>query len=266
MKSYFEDKTIWITGASSGIGKEIARQIVAFNPERLILSARSVDKLEEFKSHFPNQTIEIVPLDLLNYNDVYSQASQWVQKNGRVDILFNNGGISQRSSAEETDISVYRKLIDVNFFGSIAITKAVLPEMVRFGHGHIVTTSSVVGKIGSPMRSGYAASKHALHGFFDSLRAEVPKSIKISMVMPGYIRTDISKNAVVGDGSKHGKMDTNQEKGMDVEVMVAQMLKAISLGKSEIIIGGSETLGIYIGRFFPRILEKVLKNIKVTDQ
>jgi short-subunit dehydrogenase len=143
----------------------------------------------------------------------------------------------------------------------VALTKAVLPVMVKQKSGHIVVTSSLSGKLGSPMRSGYCASKHALHGFFDALRAEVFKdNIKVTMVCPGYIQTQISINAIGADGSQHGQMDTNQANGIPVEVCASKIVKAIKNNKSEIYIGGKEVLGVYLKRFFPRILERIVIN------
>jgi short-subunit dehydrogenase len=263
MRSYYKNKTAWITGASSGIGKGIALGLAKAGIKRLIISARSEDKLNELKSQLAELEVVVVPLDLADYESVMDTVETVLGETGPVDFLFNNGGISQRSKVEETGLDVYKRLMDVNYLGSVAMTKAVLPYMIGQSSGHVIAISSVAGKIGTPMRSGYSASKHALHGFFDSLRAEVSKQgIRVSLVCPGYIKTDISVNALSADGSKHGKMDENQEKGMTVEQFVQILLRKLAVGKSEIVIGGSETMGITLKRFAPGILERILEKIE----
>lgn len=263
MRTYYKGKSAWITGASSGIGEGIAFGLANAGIKKLIISARSEDKLRALKTQLPDIEVEVVPLDLSNYEEVMDHAARVLQESGPVDFLFNNGGISQRSNVEATEMEVYKRLMDVNYLGSVAMTKAVLPYMLGQSSGHIIGVSSVAGKIGTPMRSGYAASKHALHGFFDSLRAEVSKSgIRVSLVCPGYIKTDISVNALSADGSKHGKMDANQEKGMSVSEFVKILLRRLELGQTEIVIGGSETMGITLKRFAPGILERILEKIE----
>jgi short-subunit dehydrogenase len=188
-----------------------------------------------------------------------------VARFGGIDILINNGGISQRSKALDTSLEVDKKLMDVNYFGTIALTKAVLPHMLLHELGHIVTISSLVGIIGSPLRSSYSAAKHALHGFFDSLRAELGDSpVQITLICPGFIRTDVSKNALTGDGAPLGTMDDATGNGMLPEVLAQQVLRAIEKGKEEVYIGGKEIIAIYFKRFLPGMFSKFIKKAKVT--
>lgn len=255
-----KDKVIWITGASSGIGEAMAYKM-AKEGAKLVLSARRKEELERVKNAcgLLENDILVLPLDVENFESFESLKDTVVAKFGRIDILFNNAGISQRGGVLESDLSVFQKIININLMGVVALTKAVLPQMIKQNAGHIVVTSSLSGKLGSPMRSGYCASKHALHGFFDALRAEVyENNVKVTMICPGYIQTDISVNAIGADGNKHGKMDNNQENGVPVDVCAAKIVKAIKADKSEIYIGGKEVLGVYLKRFFPKILEKIV--------
>jgi short-subunit dehydrogenase len=200
-------------------------------------------------------------MDVTEIEHFGEKVNQIINAFGRIDVLFNNAGISQRGSVVESQFENYRTIMEINFFGVVALTKAVLPIMVSQKSGNIAVTSSISGKLATPMRSGYCASKHALHGFFDSLRAEVWKdNIHVTLVCPGYIQTDISKNAIAADGSSHGKMDENQLKGLSVEKCAEKIVGAIQENREEISIGGKETLGIYIKRFFPKILSKIVRN------
>jgi len=255
----FQDQRVWITGASSGIGEALAH---AFHQAgaRLILSARREDELRRVQAQCGGEALaKILPLDVTQADDLQDKAHTALEIFDGVDILVNNAGITQRSLVKDTEIDVYRKLMEVNFFGAVALTKAVLPSMVENKAGHIVIISSLVGKFGTPLRSGYAAAKHALHGFFDSLRAEVSHcGIEVLLVCPGYIRTDISLHALRGDGSAHAKMDSGQARGMPVEECAAEILKALARGKQEIYVGGRDKYIVYVKRFFPGIFSRMI--------
>ena len=255
----FHDQRVWITGASSGIGEALGH---AFHQAgaRLILSARREDELRRVQSQCGGEaSSRILPLDVTQADDLQEKTRAALGMFGGIDILVNNAGITQRSLVKDTELDVYRKLMEVNFFGAVALTKAVLPSMIENKTGHIVVISSLVGKFGTPLRSGYAAAKHALHGFFDSLRAEVSHSgIKVLLVCPGYIRTDISLHALRGDGSTHARMDTGQARGMPVEECAAQILKALVRGKQEIYVGRKDKYIVYVKRFFPGIFSRVI--------
>jgi dehydrogenase/reductase SDR family member 7B len=183
---------------------------------------------------------------------------------GHIDIMLHNGGISQRSLVRETSIEVDRKLMEVNFFGTVALTKALLPHFLKRKSGHFAVISSLVGKFGSPYRSAYAASKHALHGFFDSLRAELFKeNIAVTMICPGFIKTQVSVNALTADGSPLNFMDDAQANGMSAETCAHKIYNALHKQKEEVNIGGKEILAVYVKRLFPSLFSKIIRKAKV---
>ena len=260
-----KDQVVWITGASSGIGEALALACAA-EGARLVLSARSRETLEALaeRTSLPRENILILPIDLSRQDNFPEAVAHVINTFGEIDLLINNAGISQRSLAIETDLSVDRQLMEVNYFGTVALTKAVLPRMIARKQGHIVVVSSLVGKFGTPKRSGYSASKHALHGYFDSLRAELwQQGITISLICPGFIRTQITYSALTGDGSPQGTMDAATDKGMDPDRFAQKMLNAIRRQKDEAYIGGPEIRGIYLKRFFPRLFNRIIRRARV---
>ncbi len=261
----FKDKVVWITGASSGIGEAL---VYAFDKRgaKIIISARREAELERVKNSCQNSdNIIIQPLDLENHNSIEDITQEVLKKVINVDFLINNGGISQRSFAKDTPLNVDKRIMNINYFGTIALTKAVLPNMLERKNGHITVISSVTGKIGVPLRSAYAASKHALHGFFDTLRAESWKeNIHISIICPGFIRTNISKNALKADGTAQNTMDPATDKGIEPSVLAEKIIQTISKKKEEVVIAGKENLALYLKRFLPGLLSKIIKKAKVT--
>lgn len=261
----FKNKTIWITGASSGIGEALAYEF-AHQGANLVLSARREDALKQVAANCnPAVKVWIEILDVANFASLPDKAKSIIEKAGQVDILINNAGVSQRSLAKDTDFSVDERLININLLGTIALTKAILPYMLQRKTGHFVVISSLMGKFSSPLRSAYAAAKHGLHGFFDALRMEIePDGLHVTMVCPGFIKTDISKNALVGDGEKQGKMDDAQESGMLPSVLAKKIVHAVGKQKDEVYFGGKETFAIYLNRLSPSLLKKVVMGSKVT--
>ena len=263
---YFKNKRIWITGASSGIGEALAKAF-AEHGAQLILSARNeveINRVSAACLKAGASSVLVQPLDLEQHDRIPSIVDTVLYKVGKVDILINNGGVSQRSLAQETSLEVDKKLMAINYFGTVALTKALLPNMLMHQLGHIVTITSLTGKFGTAYRSSYAASKHALHGFFDSLRSELSDAhIKITLICPGFVRTNVSRNALTGDGAKLGTMDEATEKGMAPERLAYKILQAIESGKEEAYFGGKEVLGIYLKRFFPAYFSKMLRKAKV---
>ena len=262
----FKNKVIWITGASSGIGEALTYALHR-RGAKLILSSRRKEVLEEVKKNCGGDTsdIHILPLDLAQTEELNDKADQALGLYGHIDYLFNNGGISQRSEVINTKLEVVRRVMEINFFGSVALTKAVLPSMVERQSGHIIVTSSVMGKFGTRLRSSYAASKHALHGYFDCLRQEVyDDNINVSLVCPGYIKTDVTINALEGDGSKHNKMGKGQQKGMAPSEFAEKLLPKITKRKEEIYIGGMEIWAVFLKRFVPKLFNKILRRSEVT--
>ena len=263
---FFKNKRVWITGASSGIGEALA---VAFaeHGAHLILSARNeveINRVGAACSKAGAASVLVQPLDLERHDSIPGIVEIVLKKVGKVDILVNNGGISQRALAKDTALEVDKKLMAVNYFGTVALTKALLPNMLMHQLGHIVTITSLTGKFGSPYRSSYAASKHALHGFFDSLRAELADAhIKVTLICPGFVHTNVSKNALTGDGAKLGTMDEATEKGMAPDRLAHKILQAVEQGKEEAYFGGKEVLGVHLKRFFPHYFAKMIRKAKV---
>lgn len=262
-------KVIWITGASSGIGEALSYEL-ARQGARLILSARRKDQLERVKGNCvptSQPSVRVLPLDLEKPETLKLSTEAAIQLFGHIDILVNNGGISQRSFAKDTLIEVDRRIMEVNYFGAVALTKYLLAHFLKRGKGHFVTVSSVTGIFGTPYRSGYAASKHALHGFFDSLRAELYRDVKdniaVTMICPGFIKTPITLSAVTGDGTPLGKMDDAQYKGKPPEWCAAKIADAIRSKKEEVYIGGKEVLGVKFKRLFPRLFSRYIRNAAV---
>lgn len=264
--AFFKNKRVWITGASAGIGEALA---LAFAQQgaHLILSARKEPELQRVAAAATAAgaaSVLVQPLDLAQHDDLPALAEKVLRQVGKVDVLVNNGGISQRALALDTALDVDKKLMNVNYFGTVALTKAVLPTMLTHQLGHIVTITSLTGKFGSPYRSSYAAAKHALHGFFDSLRAELSHTpIRVTLICPGFIKTNVSVNALTGDGASLGVMDDAQANGMLPEVLAQKILRTIERGKEEAYFGGKEVLGVYLKRFFPAYFSKVLRKAKV---
>jgi short-subunit dehydrogenase len=262
----FQNKVVWITGASSGIGKALALEL-SQQGALLILSARKETTLHEVKAACANsENVKVLPLDLEHYNDFGQKVVEALKWFGRIDILVNNGGISQRSFAKDTSIEVDKRIMEINYTGTVALTKAVLPHFIERKQGHIVVTTSIVGKIGTPLRSTYAASKHALHGFFDSLRAEVYNdNIAVTLICPGYVTTEISKNALLGDGTPQQTMDKATANGIKPERFAKLMAKAIAKKKEEAYIAGAkEKLGVYVKRWIPKLFSYMVRKLSVT--
>lgn len=256
----FDRQVVWITGASSGIGEALA---VAWSRQgaRLVLSARNAAELERVRRACANPEQHLVrPLDLTDSGAIETLAQSVLREVGHVDVLVHSGGVSQRSLASETGLATDRAIMDLNYFGTVALTKAVLPSMIARGAGQIVPISSVIGYVGVPLRSAYAASKHALHGFFEALRAETAKQgIVVTMVVPGYVRTKVSENALRGDGTKHGKLDETHAKAMLAEEAAPRIIEAVAKKKAEVRVGGKEIHAVLLRRFLPGLLRRVLR-------
>ena len=263
---YYHKKTVWITGASSGIGEALTYELNE-QGANVIISARRISELERVRNNckHPN-SITILPMDVTAVMEVYKATEDMVKKFGKIDIAILNAGISQRSMVKDTLLPVERKIMDVNFFGATTLTKALLPSMIQHQLGHFVVISSLVGKFGIALRSTYSASKHALHGYYDSLRGELHQHhIKVTLVCPGYIKTNISINAMNSEGEKHNKMDKTQEKGWTPKRAAKRILRAVRKEKREIYFGGYEVVGVYLKRFFPGVFARTIARRKTTE-
>lgn len=258
--------TIWITGASSGIGRSLALEY-SKKKVNLILSSRNKAKLEGLKEQMGNPSrVRVLPLDLTQPDTFPERVRQARDFFGGIDVMIHNGGISQRSLASETQLKVDRMIFETNYFGTVGLTKCLLPLFKEQGRGHFVVITSVVGKFGTPLRSSYSGSKHALHGFFDSLRAELhEENIKVTLICPGFVNTDVSINALTGDGSRQDKMDKATKAGLSPDDFAIRAIRAISREKREVVISGiPEKFAVLVKRFFPGLHARLIHRAAVT--
>jgi dehydrogenase/reductase SDR family protein 7B len=260
MDNHFNNKVAWITGASSGIGEALAYELSAAGA-RLILSGRRMEELERVKQACsdPAQVI-LLQLDLADAPSLEEKTAVAVGCFGHIDIMVHNGGVTQRSLVIETSMEVHRRIMEVNYFSYVALTRALLVHFVARKAGHFVITSSVMGKIGTPMRAVYAAAKHALHGFFDCLRAEVAgDNIKVTLLTPGYIRTNISLFAHTAKPYGLANSSENITNGFPADRAAKQIMKAIKRGAFEPYIGrfGSERIALWVNRLAPGIFTRI---------
>ncbi len=259
----FKDKTVWIIGASAGIGEYIAYGC-AIRGARIILSARRKEALETVAAQCRDLGAEarVYVLDVTSPDEIELVCHEVINDFGGVDVLINNVGVSQRALASESPLAIDRRIMEINYFGIVDITKRMLPEMLAQGYGHIAVTSSVVGKFGFPLRSAYAASKHALHGFFESLYLENKKhGISVTMVCPGRVKTDVSKNALMEDGTAHGVMDPGQAKGMTAAECAERYITGIEKNRREVYMG-QEAILIYLRRFIPPLFYRIAEKVR----
>jgi dehydrogenase/reductase SDR family member 7B len=262
----FKDKIVWITGASSGIGEALAYAFVKENA-RIIISSNQPEELEAVKQKCQAMGADVMSVcfDLISPESIKQAADLVLQKYGKVDILINNGGISQRSFIRETPMDIDRKLMEINYFSGIYLTKLLLPSMINQKQGHIAVTSSIVGKFGFPLRSAYSASKHAIQGFYETLRFEEKENnIKVTVIIPGRVRTNISINAVTKNGQAYGKMDDGQNDGITPEKSAKIIIRAIKRNKREVLVGSKELLMVHFRRFIPALFYRLASKQKHT--
>ena len=257
------DKVIWITGASSGIGEELAYEWSKLGAH-VILSARRESELERVKAACAHSNrCTIAPLDLSRQEDIEATADRMLQQFGAIDILVNNGGISQRSLVVETDVAVDRRIMEVDYFSGVILTKKLLPAMIAKGSGHIVAISSIVGLFGFPLRSAYSAAKHAMHGFYETVWAELhTQGIRVTVVCPGRILTNVSLHALTKDGTPHGVMDHGLANGIKAETCARKIMKAIRNNKKEVYIGKKDLLMIYFKRYIPWLYYRLVSKVQ----
>lgn len=254
---------VWITGASSGIGAAVAKQY-AQKGYRLILSSRREDALQAVADQCHPTEIFLLPFDLTATQKAPEHVQKAIAAFGQVDILINNGGISQRSLIEDTKFEVYARLMEVDYLGTVALSVALLPHFIERQKGHYVAVSSIMGKFSSPYRAGYCAAKHALHGFFDAMRMEQEKNgIHVTMICPGFINTQVSANAITGNGTPLGKSDRGTKLGVDADRCARRIVRAIDHKKWEVNIGRKELLGIYLKRLSNKWTHRVVMKSQV---
>ena len=264
--SYFDNKVVWITGASSGIGEALAYTF-AKHRVKLVLSARRADELARVKAacKLPDADVLILPMDVSEHEQMESATQKVIAQFGQVDILINNAGLSHWSKIKDTSLDVIKTILNVNFFGAVSLTKAVLPEMIKRKRGNIVVISSILGKIVTPKQGAYNASKHALMGFFDTLRAEISgDGIKVLLVCPGFVRTNVAKNSLNKEGKPINKDNDMIAKGLDPLYVSEQVLDAIASGNEEILVAGpKEKFAVLIKRLAPGLFSKFISNNKI---
>lgn len=257
-------RIVWITGASSGIGEACAYRYAA-DGCKLVLTSSSRERLETVAEECRCRgasDVRVLPYDLSEPEGIKLLTREAWAAFGGIDILFCNAGISQRTRVENTPLPMVRKIMEVNFFASVSLAEAILPLMTDNGGGRIAVTTSIAGRFGFPLRCAYSASKHALYGFFETLRAENhDKGISITFVCPGRVRTNISFNALDKGGVRHGKMDPGQEGGISPEKAARTIVRAIEKRKNEVLVGRSELLMVYVKRFFPNLCTRLARKI-----
>ncbi len=262
----FENKVVWITGASSGIGEALAYTF-AKRGAKLVLSARREEELQRVAANckLAEANYLVLPFDVSKYEEAEAKAQQVLARFGQVDILVNNAGLSHWSKIKDMTMEVLKRIIDTNFLGGAALTKAVLPSMLEKRKGQIVVVSSILGKIVTHKQAAYNASKHALHGFFDTLRAEYSgEGIKVLIVCPGFVNTNVAKNSLDRNGNPIGRNNKMIETGLDPLYVSEQILSAIESGKEEILLAGSkEKFGVFLKRFAPGLFSKFIANNKI---
>lgn len=258
-------RTVWITGASSGIGEACAYRY-ASRGCKLVLTSSSREKLESVADRCRQEgasDVRVLPYDLSEPEGIKLLTREAWDAFGGIDILYCNAGISQRTRVEDTPLPMVRKIMEVNFFAPVALSEAVLPLMISNGGGRIAVTTSIAGRFGFPLRCAYSASKHALYGFFETLRAENhDKGISVTMVCPGRVRTNISLNSLDRGGVKHGVMDPGQDKGLSPEKAARIIVRAIDRRRDEVLVGRAELLMVYVKRFFPGLCTRLAGKIK----
>lgn len=265
----YDGKVIWITGASSGLGRELAIALADYNV-CLILSARQIEKLEETQklANLPPERCLILPMDLttIKEDQIKMIGDRILLKFGKLDLLIHNASLSQRSLAHETIDEVDRKIMETNFFGPIKLTKFILPTLFKAEQPHIVVISSLAGKFGVPLRSTYCAAKHALHGFFEAMKLELKDRIKVSFFILGGVKTESAMHALNADGSVHNQLDFWHERNMPAEKCAMQIIKRIPSHKEEWIIGRVEKFGVWLKQNLPIVHQKILFSFYQKDQ
>ena len=260
----FTGKTFWITGAASGLGRSFSL-LLANCQVRLIISDRDDQGLQQTAHEIVarGSTALVVLLDMSDIPSIFETAKKIISDGEKISGLYQFAGISQRSLVNETPIENDRMIMEVNFFGVVALTKAILPHMLENGGGQLAATSSLVGKFGFQYRSAYSASKHALHGFFESLVAENSKyNIKVSMLIPGRVQTNISIHAIEKDGKEHGKLDPGQANGITAEKAATLIFSGLKHERKEIWVGGNDRMFLHIRRFIPTLYYYLARRIK----
>lgn len=255
-----KDKIVIITGASSGIGKALAHEFAA-RGAKLVLGARRLDLLERLKEDLSPAEVVICQTDVSVEADCQRLVEDAVSRYGRVDVLVNNAGISMRAIFDEVELDVLRRLMDVNFWGTVYCTKYALPYLLQ-SKGSVVGVISIAGFVGLPGRTGYAASKFAIRGFLDTLRVEnLKKGLHVLVAAPGFTASEVRKVALTANGEKQGETPRNEDKMMSAEVCARHIVCAVEKRKRELVLTFIEgKLTVFLGKFWPSLLDKLSYN------
>ncbi len=253
-------KVVVITGASSGIGKALAHEF-ARRGAHLVLAARRLDRLEQLQKELSDTETLIVKVDVSNEDDCKEMVDKAIDEFGQIDVLINNAGISMRSLFIETDLDVIKKLMDVNFWGTVFCSKYVLPHLLKT-KGSLVGVISIAGYVGLPGRTGYSASKYAIRGFLDALRIEnLKKGLHVLVAAPGFTASEVRQVALTGDGSQQGETPRDENKMMSAEECASLIANAVTKRKRHLIMTFKEgKLTVFLGKIFPSLLDKLTYN------
>ncbi len=261
LNKQYDQKVIWITGASSGLGRELAIALAAYDV-KLILSSRQETKLRETQklANLEAERCLILPMDLTTIKEeqIKMISDRILLKFGKLDLLIHNASLSQRSLAHQTINEVDRKIMETNFFGPVKLTKYILPTLLKSLDPRIVIISSLAGKFGVPLRSTYCAAKHALHGFFEAMKLELHKKINVSFFVLGGVKTDSAIHALNADGSLHSQLDLWHKRNMPADKCAKEIIKRIHSKKDEWVIGHVEKFGIWLRKHFPSLHQRAL--------
>ncbi|WP_089603834.1 SDR family NAD(P)-dependent oxidoreductase [Acinetobacter piscicola] len=260
-----DGKVIWITGASSGIGKALATEC-ALKGAQVVLSARRLDELEKVRSGLQDSEQHIsVAMDITDEGQVRHAYEQVLKEKGRIDWLVNNAGLSQRALIADTTMQTERAIMEIDYFSQVFLTKLVLPTFLAQKSGRIAFVSSVAGLLGTQYRATYSAAKAAIHMWANSLRAEVAQEgVKVSVIFPGFVKTNVSFNALNGAGKPQAHQDDAIENGLEADEFAQQTVSALIKGEEYIVVGGrKEKLGVWVSRLSPTTLYKMIRKMKV---
>lgn len=262
---HLDNKVVWITGASSGIGKALAAEC-ALKGAQVVLSARRLDELEKVRNSLQNSERHIsVAMDITDESQVRHAYAHVLKEKGRIDWLINNAGLSQRALIADTTMQTERAIMEIDYFSQVFLTKLVLPTFLAQKSGRIAFVSSVAGLLGTQYRATYSAAKAAIHMWANSLRAEVAQEgVKVSVIFPGFVKTNVSFNALNGAGKPQAHQDDAIETGLDADAFAQQTVSALIKGDEYIVIGGrKEKLGVLVSRLSPTTLYKMIRKMKV---
>lgn len=265
LKQDLDNKVVWITGASSGLGKALAEECAAQGAQ-VILTARRYEELEKVRAGLstPDQHLSVAA-DITDESQVRMAYEQVLQEKGRIDWLINNAGLSQRALIQDTTMRTERAIMEVDYFSQVFLTKTVLPTFLQQKSGRIAFVSSVAGLLGTQYRASYSAAKAAIHMWANSLRAEVAdQGVGVSVIFPGFVKTNVSFNALNGEGKPQGHQDEAIENGLSPEAFAKTVVKALLKDEEYIVVGGTkEKLGVLVSRLSPTTLYKMIRKMKV---